>query len=184
MLGMNDSLDYYSPDDLDVRVAELIVATPDAADEGVHPKVQEVLALLREKLSMDVVFVSEFVDQRRVFRFVDRAADAPALAPGMSDPIEDSWCQRVAEGRIPEWIPDAKPVIAAGRVPPTDIEIGTHISTPIRSRSGQPLGTLCCFSRKVVESSTEQDLRRLQHTAKMLVSYLDQTHSWPGLPSR
>ena len=36
-----------------------------------HGEVADMLALLRERMKMDVVFVSEFVDGKRVFRYVD-----------------------------------------------------------------------------------------------------------------
>ena len=42
----------YEDDDLTVKVAELLVATADGS-------VSEVLHLLRERMSMDVVFVSD-----------------------------------------------------------------------------------------------------------------------------
>ena len=40
--------------------------------------VEQLLHRLRERLGLDVVFVSEFVDGKRMFRFVDRATGAPA----------------------------------------------------------------------------------------------------------
>lgn len=110
-------LDYYNPDDLDVRVADLLVATVDRADEGVDPQVQQVLRLLREKLGMDVVFVSEFVNGLRRFWLLDRAAHVPELEAGQADPLEESWCQRVVDGRLPEYIHDARPLVASGQAP-------------------------------------------------------------------
>jgi GAF domain-containing protein len=177
-------LDYYDPDDLDVRVSELLVATSDGADTGVNPNVQEVLRLLREKLGMDVVFVSEFLHGERVFRFVDSAPAAPKIPPGSSDPLEASWCQRVVDGRLPEYIRDAKPLIDAGATPPTAIPIGTHISTPIVAKGGRVYGTLCCFSAQVNGDSTEHDLQRLKYTALLLASKLGKADAWPTLPKR
>jgi len=54
----------YNPDDLDVRVSEMLVATSDSADGDLPPAVAEVLALLRDRLDMDVVFVSQISDGR------------------------------------------------------------------------------------------------------------------------
>lgn len=174
-------LDYYNPDDLDVRVAELLVATVDGADDGVAPQVQEVLRLLREKLGMDVVFVSEFVDGLRRFRMVDRAPDAPPLEPGQADPLEESWCQRVVDGRVPEYVHDAAPLVAAGQAPDTGVPIGTHISAPIRSADGRAWGTLCCFAQQVRGEPRPEDLRRLKYSAQMLAAKLDETRAWPKL---
>ena len=106
----------YEPDDLMVKVSELMVATADGADADIDGSVLEVLRLLREKMHMDVVFVSEFVDGQRVFRGVDSAPDqAPVLATGDSGPLEESWCQQVVDGRMPPYIADAskEPTTAA-----------------------------------------------------------------------
>ncbi|GKT26873.1 hypothetical protein AVHM3334_22270 [Acidovorax sp. SUPP3334] len=44
----------YDPDDLDVTISELLVATSDSADPELPPAVPEVLKLLRTRLGMDV----------------------------------------------------------------------------------------------------------------------------------
>jgi hypothetical protein len=165
----------YDPDDIDVRIAELLVATSETADPMLHPKVQEVLRILREALRMDVVFVSQFVNGRRTFKVVDNGPGKTLLVPGQSDPLEESWCQYVVDGRIPEFVKDAGPLIAAGQVPRPRNRIGTHVSTPVLLRNGTVYGTLCCFSTTVKEDANLRDLRRLQITAKLLAQDLDAT---------
>ncbi|RYH70938.1 MAG: histidine kinase, partial [Alcaligenaceae bacterium] len=56
-----------------VRISELLVATPEGGDALISSSVSQVLKLLREHLKMDVIFISEFVDNRRVFRRVEAA---------------------------------------------------------------------------------------------------------------
>lgn len=165
----------YDPDDLDVRIAELLVATSDGTDPMLHPKVQEVLRILREALRMDVVFVSQFVNGRRTFRVVDNGPGKTMVVPGQSDPLEESWCQYVVDGRIPELVKDAGPLIDAGQVPRPRNRIGTHVSTPVVLKNGTVYGTLCCFSTAVKEDASLLDLRRLQITAKLLAEDLDMT---------
>ena len=55
---------------LEVTISELMVATADGYDPALDTRITDVLLLLRKQLRMDVVFVSEFVDGERVFRFV------------------------------------------------------------------------------------------------------------------
>ncbi|HAQ86671.1 MAG TPA: diguanylate phosphodiesterase, partial [Pseudomonas sp.] len=43
----------------------------------------------------------------RVFRYLDGNFVPLQLAIGGSDPLEDSYCQRVLDGRLPELIQDA-----------------------------------------------------------------------------
>ena len=66
----------YAPDAFEVKISELLVATPEGSDALIDASVSEVLRLLREHLKMDVVFVSEFVDGRRVFRRVDTSPES------------------------------------------------------------------------------------------------------------
>jgi hypothetical protein len=154
--------------DLEVEVAELLVATADDADELVDQRVPPVLKLLRERMNMDVVFVSAFREGHRVFTHVEQPAEAQVLTVGAGDPLESSWCQRVVDGRLPEFIPDAAPYIARGQAPEPGIPIGTHLSTPILLSGGQVYGTLCCFSAGVKPGLKEEDLRKLRYTAKLL----------------
>jgi hypothetical protein len=162
----------YDPDDIDVRIAELLIATSDAADPLLHPKVQEALRILRERLRMDVVFVSQFQDGRRTFKVVDSGRHETLIRAGQSDPLEESWCQRVVDGRLPQLVKDARPAIEAGQLPKPGIQIGTHLSTPVVLKNGKVYGTLCCFSHKVHEDVSQLDLRRLQITARLLAEDL------------
>lgn len=162
----------YDPDDIDVRVADLIVATHDAPDPLAHPKISEALGILRRSLDMDVVFVSQFKDRRRTFRVVDVGPGFTKVTAGHSDPLEESWCQYVAEGRAPEFLKDAGPRVKDGTLPDPKMQIGTHVSTPIRLNNGEVYGTLCCFSQRVVDGATETDLGRLRSAAKLLANEL------------
>ncbi|MEG3059909.1 MAG: GAF domain-containing protein [Comamonas sp.] len=160
----------YNPADIEVKISELLVATSDGADPDLPAAVLEVLRLIRTKLSMDVAFVSELTDGRRMFKCVDSAAGfTPRLAAGMSDPVEESWCQRVVEGRLPQVMHDAAPYIASGQAPDPGFPIGTHLSTPVRLSDGSVYGTLCCFSKGV---QPKADIELLRRTANLLAAKL------------
>ncbi|WCM94099.1 GAF domain-containing protein [Acidovorax sp. NCPPB 2350] len=159
----------YDPDDLDVRISELLVATSDSADPELPMAVSEVLKLLRTRLGMDVAFVSQIADDRRTIKAVDSGPDFAPLAVGMSDPVEESWCQRVVEGRLPERMEDAAAYVASGQAPDPGFPIGTHLSTPVRLSGGAVYGTLCCFSRGI---HAEADIDRLRYTASLLAAKL------------
>lgn len=159
----------YEPDDLDVKITELLVATSDSADPELPAAVPEVLKLLRTRLDMDVAFVSQIADARRTIKAVDSAPGFAPVQAGASDPVEESWCQRVVEGRLPERIADASAYIVSGKAPDPGFPIGTHLSTPVRLSDGAIYGTLCCFSRSV---HADADIDRLRYTAKLLASRL------------
>lgn len=164
----------YEPDDLMVKVTDLMVATADESDAEIDTSVLEVLRLLREKMQMDVVFVGEFTEGQRIFRGVDSAPDHAVLAVGQGNPLEESWCQRVVDGRMPPYIPDAsKDPATAALEKALPFRIGTHISTPIVLKDGQVYGTLCCFSFSPVAASNLNDLKRLQYTAQLTAGKID-----------
>ena len=119
---------------------------------------------------MDVAFVSEFVSGRRFFRQVDAGGSRQApIAVGGSDPVEDSYCQRVVDGRLPELIPDACLNAEALTLPATRaLPVGAHVSVPIRLADGQVYGTLCCFSYTPDTTLTERDLGLMRVFAAMV----------------
>ena len=166
MLHMKDL--GYEPDDLMVKVSEMMVATADEADAGIEHSVPEVLRLLREKMRMDVVFVSEFLDGERVLRHVDSEPGNAVFAAGGSTPLEETWCQRVVDGRLPPYIPNATQHPASAQLEKKlPFRVGTFISTPIVLDSGEVYGTLCCLSFSPLENPDPADLKRLQFTAQL-----------------
>lgn len=162
----------YDPDAIDVQIAELITATHNEADPLVHPRVREALAILRNRLDMDVVFVSQFQRGRRVFRAVDSRAGITRIVPGQSDPLEASWCQYVVEGRLPPLVRNARPLVESGALPDPGMPIGTHLSTPVVLQDGAVYGTLCCFSHDEKPGVGTTDLRRLQFMAELIATGL------------
>ena len=165
----------YDPDDIDVQIADLLVATADTADDAVDARVQEVLKLLREKLDMDVVFVSRFEHGRRTILRVEHRPGWTVITPGQSDPLEESWCQRVVDGRLPGFVQDALPHIRAGTLPAPTFPVGTHLSTPVSANDGSTFGTLCCFSFQPRPGVGGQDFRRLQYAAQLLTARLQKS---------
>lgn len=165
---MNKTLrNRFASDDVEVIVSDLLVATADSSDALLDDSVSEVLRLLRESMKMDVVFVSEFVDGQRVFRFVDAGGPTP-VAPGASSPLEESWCKRVVDGRLPELVPDIAKLPASQAPPAAGMPIGAHLSTPIVMPDGDTFGTLCCFSAAPNEALKMRDLMTLRHCAQLV----------------
>ncbi|MBK0393527.1 GAF domain-containing sensor histidine kinase [Ramlibacter algicola] len=149
--------------------SELLVATAEGAEVLLEPVIPSLLATVRATLAMDVVFVSEFVGGRRVFKHVV-TGDKPVIAASGSDPLETSWCQRVVDGRLPRFIPDTAVHYERGDVEPPAFPIGTHLSVPIVLGDGQCFGTLCCFSFERRPAIQEGDLALLHAVARLLAA--------------
>lgn len=142
--------------------------------EGFAETLSRSLHAIRTHLNMDVGFISEFVDDRRYFRYVDAAEQDAIICVGQSDPLEESYCQRVVDGRLPELIHDACLNAEALAVPATlALSIGAHLSVPILLRNGRIFGTLCCFSLRADHSLTERDLAMLRVVSEMLAGHIE-----------
>ena len=164
----------YTPDAFEVRISELLVATPEQGDALISGAVPQVLRQLREHLKMDVIFVSEFCDGRRVFRRVDTAADARVINEGESAPLEQSFCQRVIDGRLPQLVNDVAALPDFADLPPTPFPIGAHLSTPVVLADGRIYGTLCCFSFALNPDLKERDLNKLRMSARLTAKRIDE----------
>ena len=133
-----------------------LIGAGEAQKAAPQELIPRLLAALRKHLGMDVAFVAEFAEGRRVFRYVDAAVEG-APAPGDSDALAGSYCQLVAEGRIPELIADASRVapesaVVLGR------PVGAQICVPLAAAEDRVWGSFCCFSREPDPSLGERDL--------------------------
>lgn len=54
----------------------------------------ETLRLVRALLSLKVAFISELRDGRRVFRYVDSQGEIAPVSVRVSNPLEESYCER------------------------------------------------------------------------------------------
>lgn len=134
----------------------------------------EALRTVRRHLRMEVAFIGEFREGRRVFRHIDGSHRPAALAIGEGGPLGDSYCQRIVDGRLPELIHDAAELKEALALPETrSIPIGAHMSVPIRFSNGLLYGTFCCFSRHPNQSLDESDLSALRLFARFAGGLLE-----------
>ena len=136
--------------------------------------VEDVLRDVRETLNMDVAFVSQFAGDQLVFRAVEGDAESFGWQEGTSFPIDESYCKRVIDGRIPQVVPDAKREDATKdlRVT-TEADIGSYAAVPLVLSDGRLYGTLCCLSHEFDPWLRERDLGIMERTARWLVEQLE-----------
>lgn len=136
---------------------------------------RSMLNALRRHLGMDVAFLSQFKRGQRIFRQVDSAHPNPPVCAGTSSALEGSYCQMVADGRLPGLIPDAaKHPLTRDLQVTTALPVGAHLSVPIKLSDGRIYGTLCCFSFRPDESLTGRDLGMLRVFADFAAEQIDQ----------
>lgn len=157
-----------------VALAELLRLKEADSNESVRIVIQGVLDGLRELLAMDVAFISEFVNGERVFRYVSCAAEEAPIEVGGSDPLVDSYCHHIVEGRLPELINDAAAIPMATALPATEkLPVGAHLSVPVKRRDGAIYGTMCCFTYEADFSLNQRNLDVLKMAAKLTGDLID-----------
>ncbi len=125
--------------------------------------VKRALQAIRSHLDMEVAYVSEFVDNRAVFRQVDAPGLDAKIKVGDSHSLDDIYCRHILEGRLPQIIPDtaAEPIAVA--LPITQaVPVGKHMSVPIRLPDGELYGMFCCLGFAPDHSLHERDLQMMK----------------------
>jgi GAF domain-containing protein len=163
----------YAPDALEVRISELLIATATRSDTLIDDTVRDVLHELRSHLDMDVIFLSEIRDGQRMFKHVDSKPGCELIATGGGASLEESFCQCVLDGRLPQLVHDAATHPAFSQLPATPFRVGAHLSTPIVLADGRVYGTLCCFSQAADPTLTERDLMKLGSVARVAAKRID-----------
>lgn len=163
----------YAPEALEVSVSDLIIATADFSDDLIDDNVRDLLKELRQHLKMDVIFLSEIRDGKRMFKHVNAKAGCDLIQTGGGSRLEESFCQCVLDGRLPPLVHDAATHPAHDQLPKTPFRVGAHLSAPIVLADGSVYGTLCCFSQAADPTLTEKDLQKLQCVARVAAKRID-----------
>ena len=160
---------------LDASLREFAVSTAEGASPSLYEPLTRLLSSIRQHLRMDVVFISRFVDQQRVFQVVSTAGERPpGLSPGDSDPLLDTYCQRIVDGRLPRVIADTADSPEARSLPVTrKLGIGAYLSAPVVLPNGVVFGTVCCISHSPRPDLVDADARALAAVADSVAAAID-----------
>ena len=135
------------------------------------------LTAVRETLGMEVAFVSQLQEQRRVFKVVSVSPNAHSpIQVGHSDPLLDTYCMYVLQGRLPPVIRDIRSAgHQAALLPITQrFGIGCYLSAAVVLSNGRSFGTLCCFSRQPRPDLVDDDGQALGEVARAIAAAVDE----------
>ena len=139
-----------------------------------HATIERALAAVKEELGMEVAFVSEFAEQRMVFRKIVGDAGSFGWREGGAVPLDDTFCRLLVEGHLPNIIPNAE---SDGRVRFLDVTgeagIGSYVGVPIRFSDGHLYGTLCALSHSPDPSLKERDAQFVRVLARLVAEQLE-----------
>lgn len=156
------------------RAAEQRVKLSELASERTPDTVEWVLAAAKEELGMEVAFVSEFAEQRMIFRKLVGEAESFGWQEGEGIPLDDTFCRLLVEERLPSVIPDAN---ANELVKPLDVtgkaRIGSYVGVPIEFSDGHRYGTFCVLSHSPDPSLNERDAQFMRMLARLVAEHLE-----------
>ena len=133
-----------------------------------------ILATAREHLNVDATFLSEFSDGHQVFRALDGDAQSFGLEQDASVPLEQTYCHRVVNGRLPNLTTDAQADRRVRDLAGTQAnDIGSYIGVPLHLRDGSLYGTLCSLSHSADTGPGEQDVAYMRLLARLIADHLD-----------
>lgn len=144
-------------------ISKAISGQLDSNKDSIDDLMYDMLSAIRRHLRMELAFISEFEGDRRFFRHISSELPDPLIKINDSDPLDDSYCQRVVDGRLPELIHDATKNPVAKQLPVTDaLPVGAHLSVPIELSNGDIYGTFCAFSREADLTLQDRDLELMR----------------------
>lgn len=135
--------------------------------------VQRLLSTVRDRLHIDLVYLSRVTDRFQVVEVAAGDAATFGLEPETWIPLEETFCQRVLDGELAYLVPDtaAEPVTAA--LPMTEESgVGAYVGVPVRHRDGRLHGTLCGISRAPRATLTWRDVRFVRVVARLIADEL------------
>lgn len=131
--------------------------------------VARVLAAARDYLGARVSFLAEMVGPDKFIRAADGEAEASGLPVGMRFDLEDSYCYRLLNGRIPEAIYDARTNPLSCDIPLTAVlGIDSYMGVPVVLGDGSAFGTLCCVNFDPCPENCARDVAFMRFLADLL----------------
>lgn len=134
-----------------------------------------VVELAHRHLGLDVVYIAELTDGKRVCRAVAGDAASFGLVLGDGPPAVGSYSQLLVAGEIANVIPDTSADHHVAGLPATKAAgIGAFIGVPLRLSDGTPYGTLCGMDHGPDHTLTKRDVRFMTMLAELIIFDLDE----------
>ena len=134
--------------------------------------IERALAAARERLGMDVAYVTAFgSDTRRVLE-VSGDSSALGITAGSESATEDTYCMRMVRGEIPNLVPDTSAEPAVRDLPATE-RVRAYVGVPIVLADGSLHGTLCSASSEPRDNLGDEELAFLRVLADIVARRIE-----------
>lgn len=136
--------------------------------------VARALDTAREMLDMEVAYLTELTPTEQRFAAASGDAAAVGCAAGTAIPIENSYCEKLVDGRIDNVVPDTTAVpVLADLALTTEFGVRSYVGVPVQYSDGTVCGTLCCVSRATDPEVAERDIRFMSVLARLVADELE-----------
>ena len=127
------------------------------------------LDIARQSLGMEAAHVGRFVPGYQEIHEVAGAAREFGLETSLKVPMDETICQRMVEGRVPQVIPDAAREPGLIGVPAVDDgSIGAYVGVPVSASDGTVFGTFCCLSAHSEPDLADRDISFLRVLGQLI----------------
>jgi response regulator RpfG family c-di-GMP phosphodiesterase len=138
------------------------------------PSVERAVEAVRELLDMDVAFVSRITDSEQIYGLMRGDGGQFGIEEGGTIPLDQTYCQRILDGRLPNLIPDTNADDRASSLPITkEAGVGAYAAVPIRFSDGALHGTLCAASQEPKTALGYRELQFLHVFARIVADQLE-----------
>nr|WP_269327764.1 EAL domain-containing protein [Kineosporia mesophila] len=135
--------------------------------------IDAVLELVKAQLGMEVAFVNRFQGEQRQFRNVVSSIDLP-FAAGTIEPSVGTYCRMIADGDLPQVIPDVTAHASVKDLAVTGaLGIGSHVGVPLHHLDGRLYGTLCAFSTHTSPGLGDRDAQVLRNVSDVVMRLVE-----------
>jgi GAF domain-containing protein len=135
-------------------------------------RLDALVRLTRDLLDGDVAMLTEVTDGLEIARRAAGNWPMVGSLEGASLPLEDTFCQRMLEGRIGNYVSDVQADARVNDLPMAQrLSVGAWIGTPIKL-SGAQVYVLCCLAREARPSLGEREVRLIVGLAESVRAQL------------
>lgn len=141
-------------------------------DDEARDIIAGALDLARDRLGMEIAWITEFTADREVLRVVAGDKANWEISEGDSVAAADSYCVRMLDGRMPRAIPDASQEPAVADLPATsDLGIGAYVGVPL-VLDGGVRGAFCCLRHSPARELDDRDVDVVEFLAQIVADEL------------
>ena len=128
-------------------MSDTTLPNPAAAEANPDEVIDRALSAAREMTGMDLAFVGQFTGGSELIRRADGDPEPFGIVLDDGPELEDTYCHRMADGRLSCLVPDTGADAVTRALPITqDANLGAYLGVPLTLPDGRLYGALCCIS--------------------------------------